>query len=326
MRRFVDWWRNPWGKPRFLAVFTSLPHLVDRPDPDRGPFLLQRRPLEEHGSGMVDTLVLGRAGPIRQERSLAPGGALPEPRARLPHDADRRPDRRGPRDFAHPLARARLGHRALREPFPDRYAGARDGHGALPDVRSPVPVRRARDGRAAPRARDLLDLVRGHHRPRPAALDRPRVRGGRDGPRCAAHEGAPARPPAVAPARDRGELPHRFRHLDRRLRHQPVPLRRLVDGDDPGQDLRERPRSADPGAERARQRHALPLALRDHGSDPPPARHAARAAEAREASRTWRRCASSREAGASVPRTRRASGGRTTDTASPSRGGEESPA
>ena len=24
MRRFVDWWRNPWGKPRFLAVFTSL--------------------------------------------------------------------------------------------------------------------------------------------------------------------------------------------------------------------------------------------------------------------------------------------------------------
>jgi spermidine/putrescine transport system permease protein len=22
MRRFVDWWRNPWGKPRFLAVFT----------------------------------------------------------------------------------------------------------------------------------------------------------------------------------------------------------------------------------------------------------------------------------------------------------------
>ena len=24
MRRLVDWWRNPWGKPRFLAVFTSL--------------------------------------------------------------------------------------------------------------------------------------------------------------------------------------------------------------------------------------------------------------------------------------------------------------
>jgi spermidine/putrescine transport system permease protein len=24
MRRFVDWWRNPWGKPRFLAVFTFL--------------------------------------------------------------------------------------------------------------------------------------------------------------------------------------------------------------------------------------------------------------------------------------------------------------
>jgi len=24
MRRFVDWWRNPWGKPRFLAGFTFL--------------------------------------------------------------------------------------------------------------------------------------------------------------------------------------------------------------------------------------------------------------------------------------------------------------
>ena len=137
MRRFVDWWRNPWGKPRFLAVFTWL-YLIW----SILPVLIAIRFSFNDGrsrstwSGILDTLVLGRPDLSRQERSLAPAGALPEPRARRPHDARSPPARRGPRDRTHPLARARLGRRTLLMLVPARHARDRDGRGALPGVRA----------------------------------------------------------------------------------------------------------------------------------------------------------------------------------------------
>ena len=102
-----------------------------------------------------------------------------------------------------------------------------------------------------------------------------RPRGGGDGPRGVAAVGAAPGDPADAGPGDRGQRRPGVRRRDRRLRHRPLPLRRLVDRADVGEDLQHRPGRPDTGAQRpghadarrgdARGRAGLP-GLPSHGA------------------------------------------------------------
>ena len=104
-------------------------------------------------------------------------------------------------------------------------------------------------------------LPRGH-RAQPAPDDRPRLRGGRHRPgRLAERRRTPGAAQDAAPRHLRQCRPG-VRGRDRRLRHRPLPVGRLLDRAGVGEGLQHRPGRADACAERA-----------DHA---PPARVAAR--------------------------------------------------
>ena len=114
----------------------------------------------------------------------------------------------------------------------------------------------ARSAGAAARSRDVLDLLRRGHRPRPDALHRPRVRDRRAGPRRLAGARAPNGAGAAAAAGRLRQRDDRVRRLARRLRGQLVPVRRRVVGDRADQALQRRTQRALAGPERPRHDHA----------------------------------------------------------------------
>ena len=60
--RFAHLAREPVGAAALArARHARVPRLVDRPDPDRDPLLVQRGPVAQHRAGLVDALVLGDA-------------------------------------------------------------------------------------------------------------------------------------------------------------------------------------------------------------------------------------------------------------------------
>ena len=121
---------------------------------------------------------------------------------------------------------------------------------------------RARHDGAGDRARHVLALVRRRDRARATGDDRDRPRGGRGRPRGAAVGRRAARAAAAAAAGDRGERADRLRAVDRRLRRQPVPRLGRRHDDRPDADLRAGACRADARAERARDDHARGHAAR----------------------------------------------------------------
>ena len=93
----------------------------------------------------------------------------------------------GPR----PLARPRLGPVQLPDAVPAGDPRDRHGRVAAVGVHAPVHVHPHQHARPDPRARDLLDLLRGGDRARPVVLDRQVVRGSRGRPGRDATRGAP---------------------------------------------------------------------------------------------------------------------------------------
>ena len=224
MRRFVNWWRNPWGKPRFLAVFTFgyliwsiIPILI------AVRFSFNDGWSRSTGQGWSTRLVLGRAGPIHkndpslrealfQSLELASLTML----IAVPIGVASR--------FRSPLARAWVGHRAFRGLFPIVTPELVMGTALfLTFVHLFQFVELGTVAQLLGHVTFSISFVVIIVRGRLLSIG-PEYEEAATDP-CAAHEGAPARPHAVAPARDRGESLHRFRHLDRRLRHQPIPLR-----------------------------------------------------------------------------------------------------
>ena len=247
------WWRDPWRKPRVLAAVTVayllwslLPVLVAvlfsfnsgrsrtswqgfsmrwyYGDPFRSVWhddTLQAALVQTLKLGLLVTLVTVPLGV-----ALAIG--LDRWHGRLPQRCQR-------------AAAAVL--RAPRDPAGGRAALRGDDAGAAGD---------SRDERPGGRPGDLPAGLPGDPGARPAGDDRLRPRGGGDGPRRLAARGAAPGDPADAGAGDRGQRRAGLRRRDRRLRHRPLPLGRLRDRADVGEDLQHRARRPDPRAQRPR--------------------------------------------------------------------------
>ena len=121
---------------------------------------------------------------------------------------------------------------------------------------------RPRHDGAVDRADHVHALVRGRDGARPPGLDRAGVRGGRRRPRGAAVRRALPRAAAAARAGDPGERGRGLRALDRRLRRHAVPVRRREHDDRVDAAVLLGPRSADAGAQCARDDRAC-----DHARD-----------------------------------------------------------
>ena len=133
--------------------------------------------------------------------------------------------------------------------------------------------------RPAPRTRHVLAVLRRHRDEGPALLDRSRVRGGRRWTSARRRAEALRRVllPLLAPA-ILVELLHRVRDLDRRLRHQPVPLRTAGAHQSPIKHLQRGAHVGEPGSERAGATMMLLLDARSRRPcwDPPALQPAAR--------------------------------------------------
>ena len=202
MRRVRDWWANPWGKPRFLVLFTAL-YLTWSivPDPGRDPILVQRGPVTVDRTGLVAALVHGGSRSFGAPRSRAELGAPAEPAAVSHRGARHRPARRRARDRADAVARPRFGDVASGVAGDARHTGDRDGDGAAPRLRPPADLRPAGHRRAGDRPHHVLARLRRDHRARSPALDRAAVRRGCPRPGRVAAAGRAPRTPADARSR-----------------------------------------------------------------------------------------------------------------------------
>ena len=269
MSRVREWWANPWGKPRFLVLFTAL-YLVW----SIVPILIAIRFSFNEG----------------RSRSTAQGWSLRwytgDPDLSVLHD---------PALSSALLQSLRLAAIAVLVTVPlgvalaiglTRWRGRGAGTSravSLATLVTPeivmgtalllvfvhlLDVHPARHGRAGDRTHHVLDRLRRDHRARAAARDRPAVRGGRARSRCVADPGGAARASADARSGDRRERDHRVRDLDGRLRHQRVPVVGNVDRHGSGADLRvgtygsdarvERTRNADARAHDRHRRRRVP--------------------------------------------------------------------
>ena len=220
-----DWWANPWGKPRFLVLFTSL-YLVW----SIVPILIAIRFSFNEG----------------RSRSTAQGWSLrwytEDPDLSVLHD---------PALSSALLQSLRLAAIAVLVTVPlgvalaiglTRWRGRGAGTSRGVSLATLVTPEIVMGTALLLVFIHLLTFVQlgtmaqaiGHitfslvfvadHRARTAARDRPAVRGGGARSRRVAAPGRPARAPADARARDRRERDHRLRDLDGRLRDQRVPV------------------------------------------------------------------------------------------------------
>ena len=258
-RGSATWLANPWGKPRFLVLFTAL-YLVWSIVPIliaiRFSFNEGRSRSTAQGwslrwySGDPDLSVLPRPRPQLRARSRACGSPRSRSSSRCRSGvalADRLTRWRGrgagtSRGIS--LATA-------------RHAGDRDGGRALPRLRAPADVHPARHDGAGDRPHHVLARRSSSSSSagRLLAIGPEYEEAARD-LGASRSAGAAARAAADARSRDRRERDHRVRDLDGRLRDQRVPLVGHVDGHRAGADLLDRPHRADAGAERARDADA----------------------------------------------------------------------
>jgi hypothetical protein len=193
----------------------------------RDPVLVQRGPVAQRVARVL-AAVVGRPRSRRHRGVVQPAGshacAPAERPPRVAHDADRRPARRPVRDRDRSMARPRQRHGELLDVVLVRGSRDHPRRLALPPVHEPAERGPgARLHRPDDRARHLPDLLPGDHRPRPDALDRQGVRGGRDGPRGHADPRGPSDPAPHAVPGDLRERCDRVRRRPRRLRDRRLP-------------------------------------------------------------------------------------------------------
>ena len=193
--RVSGYFRNPWRKPRFLQATTIL-YLLWSLLPVVIAVIFSLNGGRSRSAWQGFSLAVVDLGPDRlpAARCGDPHRDAADVPALDRHRADRGPAGDPVRHRHRPLARPTRAGGQLHDAAVLRGAGDHPRRVVVHPVHEPVRQRDPAGHQGAAAGADRVpDQLSGHHRARAAALDRPRVRGGRDGPRRDAQQRDPSR-------------------------------------------------------------------------------------------------------------------------------------